>query len=329
MGDMTPDKDMNFNIQGGEQVNMRDLYDLVGTGRLSELAIETAYGTYDPTQRGGVRNEYIELNGAGFGSSGADITGYQRNSQTAGDFTAMGGPSPGQVFAGNDFNILANTTGISTFYGNLSEVAITATTTSGVAYVFGFCAEVSHFGLGADSHVGNMTSLRVLSPKRKEGALGTADSLYSLYIEGVEAGDVGSTDALSLYVDSGISRFNGRVDVQATIMGVGAGDQALSLQGGSAADSASIAIYNGTTAQDITATLGGDAGTDRFYISNKSGAAQFFMTAGGRLGLPNTLTREAQVQVGGAASPLPALPVGYMAIELNGATVTIPYYGFA
>lgn len=39
VGDMTPDKDMNINIQGGEQVNVKDLYDLVATGRLSELAL--------------------------------------------------------------------------------------------------------------------------------------------------------------------------------------------------------------------------------------------------------------------------------------------------
>jgi hypothetical protein len=42
MGDMTPNEDWNLNAPDGSQINVRDLYDLVGTGRLSALAITAA-----------------------------------------------------------------------------------------------------------------------------------------------------------------------------------------------------------------------------------------------------------------------------------------------
>jgi len=107
---------------------------------------------------------------------------------------------------------------------NLVEFSVKAASGT-IAYVAGLLAEAAFFGPAAGATVTQMESMRVASPKRKDGATaGTATNAYGLFIETVSSATLGSTAAFSLYVNGGTSRFGGRVDVTDNISNNGSSD---------------------------------------------------------------------------------------------------------
>jgi hypothetical protein len=64
--------------------------------------------------------------------------------------------------------------------------------------------------------------MRVSAPKRKDGATaGTATNAYGLFVESVDDYNVGASNKWSVFVEGGISRFQGRIDVDQTIVAYG------------------------------------------------------------------------------------------------------------
>ena len=87
-----------------------------------------------------------------------------------------------------------------------------------IAHVTGLQAEASFYGVTSGATVTIMESMRVASPKRKNGAAGgTATNAYGLFIESFDGTGVGASSAFALFVEGGLSRFQGTVSVAGNI----------------------------------------------------------------------------------------------------------------
>lgn len=141
--------------------------------------------------------------------------------QATGDFTGSGGSNPGffwgmDVFATTGANS-GDGDGLTDFTGALVEASLQSDVD--INHVVGFQAEAAFFGASTHGTVAQMESMRVAAPKRKDGATdGVATTVYCLFIESPDAYDVGASASVALFVEGGVSRLQGRLDVDGTIL---------------------------------------------------------------------------------------------------------------
>ncbi|HTF48412.1 MAG TPA: hypothetical protein VK735_13265 [Pseudonocardia sp.] len=159
------------------------------------------------------------VNGSAAGTE--DKVAIELSPTATGDFTGSTGSNPGFFWG---LNVFATTgpaagdgKGIGNFVGSLFEASIRSTGVT-LPYVAGAQVEAAFFG-NTNAAVTQMESLRVCAPKRKDGATGgTATNVYCLFIESPDAYPVGATSKFALFVDGGVTRLQGRVDVKDTIL---------------------------------------------------------------------------------------------------------------
>lgn len=144
----------------------------------------------------------------------SDKVGHSLSTTVDGDFIDTGGSNEGFVWGFNTFLTLLDAIGLTDISGALLEAAVTRGGSFSV--VRGMEAGVSLFGPDATAHVGQMESLRVTAPTRKDGATGgTVDRAYSLI---VEAPSLGSQANFAINVEGGWSWFGGPIDAQQSVV---------------------------------------------------------------------------------------------------------------
>jgi hypothetical protein len=147
----------------------------------------------------------------------ADHVSHLIETRVSGDWTADTGPNARKVWGMNAFTVTGNQSGdangVDTLYGGLIEADIAAPAGTEIVLAIGLQVEASFFGAQAGAHVGQMRSLNVAAPVRKDGATGgTTDIAIGLRVEAVAAAAAGATQAFSMWVDGGLSRIYGRTE---------------------------------------------------------------------------------------------------------------------
>lgn len=187
-------------------------------------------------------------------SGSTDKVAHSLTTNAVGDFSQGTGSNPSFAWGINAFL----NTGTAALDGNGANLQNLIETNVGaasgtVASAIGLIAQASFFGAAAGATVTNMMSLRVEPPVRKDGATaGTATNAYSLYV--AQPGNVGATSSFSVFVEGGISRFGGRVDVTNTIANNGAANLSL-FAGYSAADGGALILGKAASGGHATANL--------------------------------------------------------------------------
>lgn len=145
-----------------------------------------------------------------------DYVSHLLRSDVVGDFTGIPATNAGWVWGANLFTKTgagaSDAKGLKYLTGALVEISIGGPGFTGAA--FGLMAEAAFIGPEAGGTVGNMTSLKVGAPKRKDGATaGTATRVFGLWVDEVPDGALGSAPGLahSLYVEGGKSHLGGDV----------------------------------------------------------------------------------------------------------------------
>ena len=232
-------------------------------------------------------NIAAEVSAATAGSAGtSNVIGIQLSPRVTGNFSTIGGLDPGFMWGVSNFATLgtsgASASGIVDYTGMVTETAIlaanqTATTVRGLHVISAF------WGSSASGTVGQMETLRVSPPQRKDGAVaGTATAAYGIYVE-APAG-IGSSE-FAVFTDGGPSRFKGRLDA-----------------GNVSGFEGVFQVY-----ADFTTTAGASIKLD----TNTAGGhiTQYLSTAGAYVGVHNTsavvhkLHRDGRVATGGTAFP--------------------------
>jgi hypothetical protein len=173
------------------------------------------------------------LNAATVAGNTDDKVGIELSANFTGDFTGDTGSNPGFAWGLNLFattgSAASDGKGLSNLTGALLEMSIGTPSGTTFPVVRGLQAEAAFYGASAGCTVTQMESMRVSAPKRKDGAVaGTATNVYCLFVEDPGAYPVGATNAWALFVEGGVSRFQGRMDVSGTILSY---NSSLSLQG--------------------------------------------------------------------------------------------------
>lgn len=161
--------------------------------------------------------------------NGATVTGSQDKVAFAfgptivGNFSADTGSNPGFFWGMNVFCTTGSGSGdgagLTDIVGGLIEMSIQTPSGTTLPHVIGLQAEAAFFGATSGATVTQMESMRVSAPKRKDGAsTGTAVNVYGLFIESVDAYNVSATNKWALFVEGGVSRLQGRIDVLGTIL---------------------------------------------------------------------------------------------------------------
>lgn len=171
--------------------------------------------------------------GGSIAGSTDDKVGIELAPKFTGNFTGTGGSNPGFAWGLNLFATTGSASGdgagLTDVVGALLEMSIATPAGTTFNVVRGLQAEAAFFGSSAGCTVTQMESMRVSAPKRKDGATaGTATTAYCLFIEDPGAYSVGASNSWALFVEGGISRFQGRVDIDGTIVSYNA---SLNLQG--------------------------------------------------------------------------------------------------
>jgi hypothetical protein len=179
-------------------------------------------------------NMAATINGASISGTTDDKVGIELAPQFTGNFTGTGGSNPGFGWGLNLFATTGSSAGDGAGLTDLTAALLEMSlgTPSGTTFnvVRGLQAEAAFFGASAGCTVTQMESMRVSAPKRKDGATaGTATNAYGLFIESVDDYNVGATNKWSLFVEGGVSRFQGRLDIDQTIVAYGG---TLELRGG-------------------------------------------------------------------------------------------------
>jgi hypothetical protein len=173
------------------------------------------------------------LNASTVSGSTDDKICIELSGNLTGDFTSDSGSNPGFAWGMNGFFTTGSSAndgkGLTDVIGGLVEMCVQTPAGTTFPVLRGFQAEAAFFGASAGATVTQMESMRVSAPKRKDGATaGTATNVYGLFIEDTTAYNVGATNRWSLFVEGGISRFQGRVDIADTVVSYNA---TLNLQG--------------------------------------------------------------------------------------------------
>lgn len=135
-----------------------------------------------------------------------------------GNFSSDTGSNPGFWWGMNLFATTGSASGdgagLTDIIGALLEMSIQTPAGTTLPHVMGLQAEAAFFGASSGCTVTQMESMRVSAPKRKDGAsTGTATNAYGLFVESVDAYNVGSTNKWSLFVEGGTSRLQGLVTI--------------------------------------------------------------------------------------------------------------------
>ena len=257
----------------------------------------------------------------------ADKVGHILATTVSGDLSTGTGSNPTFAFGLNVFTIVGTAAldGNAGTISNLIETDVGAPSGT-IAAVRGLQVQAAFFGASAGATVTQMESLRVSAPTRKDGAVaGTAVSVYGLFVEAAVA--VGaSTSIFSVFVQGGVSRFGGRVDVAGSIANT---------------DTAGLNLYAGFADADgarlqMLQTAAGGHMRMRMTTANAEwqvydGSAFTFAIT--RTGLPKwTAAGNQQTTVGaaGAAAALPATPTKYLKVlDSAGATLVVPAFAAA
>jgi hypothetical protein len=143
-----------------------------------------------------------------------------------GDFTGIGagGPDPGFAW-GMNFYALAkdDVVGITDMSGFIGELAI-GTASGTIDTALGMQADLTFSGATAGATVDNATTMRVSAPRRKDGATaGTFNSACCLFVENIDQTNVDQPGtitggAISLFVEGGVTRLGGRLDIDNTLL---------------------------------------------------------------------------------------------------------------
>jgi hypothetical protein len=166
------------------------------------------------------------INGGSISGSTDDRVGIELAPQFKGNFTGTGGSNPGFAWGLNLFATTGSSAGdgagLTDVTGALLEMSLATPSGTTFNVVRGLQAEAAFFGSSAGCTVTQMESMRVSAPKRKDGATaGTATNAYGLFVESVDDYNVGASNKWSVFVEGGISRFQGRIDVDQTIVAYG------------------------------------------------------------------------------------------------------------
>ncbi|MBG6058653.1 hypothetical protein RCH16_002302 [Cryobacterium sp. MP_M5] len=170
-----------------------------------------------------------------------DHIGHAMQTKVYGDWSADQGSSPRFAWGANIFTVTGpnagDGNGLFALSGALIEANVNAPTGTHIENVYGLLAEASFFGTSAGATVDNIKSFQVNAPVRKNGASGgTAKWAYGMYVQAVYPSQVESTNAFSMWVAGGRSRFMENVE----IYGVNATDSLLTLR---AAPSHSVNLF--------------------------------------------------------------------------------------
>lgn len=176
---------------------------------------------------------FLTTHAGGSMSGSQDKIGFALGPTVTGNFSADTGSNPGFFWGMNVFTTTGSAAGdgagLTDIIGGLIEMSVQTPSGTTLPHVIGFQAEAAFFGASSGATVTQMESMRVSAPKRKDGAsTGTATNVYGLFIESVDAYNVGATNKWALFVEGGVSRLQGRVDVDSTVLSYNA---SLSLQG--------------------------------------------------------------------------------------------------
>lgn len=159
------------------------------------------------------------VDGSALGAEDKVVVGF--SPQATGDFTGGGGSNPGFFWGMNVFATTGATSGdgngLTDFTGALIESSLQSDVD--LDHVVGLQAEAAFFGESTHGTVTQMESMRVSAPKRKDGATdGVATNVYCLFIESPDDYDVGADASVALFVEGGVSRLQGRLDVDGLLV---------------------------------------------------------------------------------------------------------------
>jgi hypothetical protein len=254
-----------------------------------------------------------------------DKVAHEFVSSITGDLSAStGGGNPQFAWGLNVFTVTgtAANDGNGGTIQNLIETDVAAPS-GAISVVQGLLVQAAFFGASAGATVGQMESLRVCAPARKDGATaGTANNVYGLFVEAVSAvGGGGST--FSVFVAGGVSRFGGRVDVNNTIANNGAGDLNI-YSGFSNTDGGGITLNKAANGGYVTAYL--NTANSWFFIHDGSNPT-FAVSRSGQPRWWAAANAQTTVGAAGGASALPATPTKYFKVQDSGGTTyVIPAY---
>ena len=176
----------------------------------------SAFGTGDATARSPFNSAQV-LDAAAAGTS--DKVAHVLGTIITGDYSTSTGSNPTFGFGLNVFTITGTAAGDGNgaTISNLVEADVQAP--SGIiSHVTGLQAEASFYGATAGATVTQLESMRVASPKRKDGATaGTVTNAYGLFIESFDGTAVGASQAFALFVEGGPSRLQGTLTVDNNI----------------------------------------------------------------------------------------------------------------
>lgn len=162
------------------------------------------YGTATPVARTPVAITAIEFADAP-GTEGP--TPMVLAAQFVGDFSAAVGTDPGFGVGINAFTTSGSDSGDGEGLDWMISVLAESShlNDSTIGNLVGLWAEAAFLGAGAnDAHVGGMFSIRVVAPKRKNGATGgDCDVVYGLWLDGVDKSTVGASEGYTIYVADG------------------------------------------------------------------------------------------------------------------------------
>ncbi|MFC9773326.1 MULTISPECIES: hypothetical protein [unclassified Pseudarthrobacter] len=147
-----------------------------------------------------------------------DYVAHLLRTDVVGDFTGIKSTNSGWVWGANLYTKTGTGAtdgkGLTYLTGALVEASIGGAAFTGTA--FGLMVEAAFIGPFAGGEVGNMTSLKVGAPKRKDGAsAGTARNVFGVWVDAVRDGALGSLPgtAYSLFVEGGRTHLGGDVMV--------------------------------------------------------------------------------------------------------------------
>lgn len=156
-----------------------------------------------------------------------EVIAFNYNAQFVGNFTGLGGPSPGWALGSSMFVQTGTAEGDGAGLKVLQALNVGAALrapNANLEFLRGATIRANFFGATASGKVGQLETLRVARPNRVEGAVAgeVTGTLYGLFIESVAASTIPAAAKFSLYVEGGTSRFGGVVEVTNEIRNAGA-----------------------------------------------------------------------------------------------------------
>lgn len=157
-----------------------------------------------------------------------EVIPFNYNAEFVGNFTGLGGPSPGWAIGSSLFvrtgAAEGDGAGLKVIQGLIVGAAAMSPNTN-LEVLRGASVAATFFGAAAAGKIGSMESLRVTKPDRFEGAIAgeVTGNLYGLFIENAGESKIPAAAKFSLFVAGGNSRFGGPVEVSGEIRNAAGG----------------------------------------------------------------------------------------------------------